>query len=131
MKILQNLCIFLKQYGERKSVIGNRDRDRENYLHNVFGFRAGCLSLQRKGEKKRELVKKEMQRDYPDIIQKLVLFLRAGFTIRKAMEKIADGYCEARKNIMRRKEVLMKKLFVLVKKCKEEYMKQKLMNVLG
>lgn len=57
----------------------------------------GVYPLQKEKEKKKqELVKKEMQRDYPDIIQKLVLFLRAGFTIRKAMEKIADGYLRSK-----------------------------------
>ena len=45
-----------------------------------------------------------MQRDYPDIIQKLASFLRAGFTIRKAMEKIADGICAAGKNIMKKEK---------------------------
>ena len=57
----------------------------------------GVYPLQKEKKKKQqELVRKEMQRDYPDIIQKLVLFLRAGFTIRKAMEKIADGYLRSR-----------------------------------
>lgn len=57
----------------------------------------GIYPLQKEKEKKKqELVRNEMQRDYPDIIQKLVLFLRAGFTIRKAMEKIADGYLRSR-----------------------------------
>lgn len=57
----------------------------------------GIYPLQKEKEKRqKELVRKEMQRDYPDIVQKLVLFLRAGFTIRKAMEKIADGYLRSR-----------------------------------
>ncbi len=57
----------------------------------------GVYPLQKEKEKKQqELVRKEMQRDYPDIVQKLVLFLRAGFTIRKALEKIADGYLRSR-----------------------------------
>ncbi len=57
----------------------------------------GIYPLQKEKEKKqKEFVRKEMQRDYPDIVQKLVLFLRAGFTIRKAMEKIADGYLHSK-----------------------------------
>lgn len=57
----------------------------------------GVYPLQKEKEKKQqELIRKEMQRDYPDIIQKLVLFLRAGFTIRKALEKIADGYLRSK-----------------------------------
>lgn len=57
----------------------------------------GVYPLQKEKEKKqKELTRKEMQRDYPDIIQKLVLFLRAGFTIRKALEKIAEGYLRSK-----------------------------------
>lgn len=57
----------------------------------------GVYPLQKEKEKKKqELMRKEMQRDYPDIIQKLVLFLRAGFTIRKALEKIAEGYLRSK-----------------------------------
>lgn len=57
----------------------------------------GVYPLQKEKEKKQqELIRKEMQRDYPDIIQKLVLFLRAGFTIRKALEKIVDGYLRSK-----------------------------------
>ena len=57
----------------------------------------GIFPLAREKEKQREeLRKKEMQRDYPDIVEKLVLFLRAGFSIRKAMEKLADGYLRNR-----------------------------------
>ena len=33
-----------------------------------------------------------MQKDYPDIIQKLILFLRAGLSIRMAMEKLSKDY---------------------------------------
>lgn len=57
----------------------------------------GIYPLQKEKEKRqKELVRKEMQRDYPDIVQKLVLFLRAGFTIQRAMEKIADGYLRSK-----------------------------------
>lgn len=57
----------------------------------------GVYPLQKEKEKQeQEFLRKEMQRDYPDIIQKLVLFLRAGFTIRKAIEKIAEGYLRSR-----------------------------------
>ena len=33
-----------------------------------------------------------MQRDYPDLVSKLLLFLHAGLTIRASLEKIADDY---------------------------------------
>lgn len=57
----------------------------------------GMFPLAKEKEKQREeLRKKEMQRDYPDIVEKLVLFLRAGFSIRKAMEKLADSYLRNR-----------------------------------
>ena len=77
----------------------------------------GVYPLQKeKDKKKQEFVKKEMQRDYPDIIQKLVLFLRAGFTIRKAMEKIADGYLRSKEKY----HVKERKAYEeIVRTCKE------------
>ena len=77
----------------------------------------GVYPLQKEKEKKkRELVKKEMQRDYPDIIQKLVLFLRAGFTIRKAMEKIADGYLRSKEKYHAKERSAYEEI---VRTCKE------------
>lgn len=77
----------------------------------------GVYPLQKeKDKKKQELVKKEMQRDYPDIIQKLVLFLRAGFTIRKAMEKIADGYLRSKEKYHAKERSAYEEI---VRTCKE------------
>lgn len=77
----------------------------------------GVYPLQKEKEKKKqELVKKEMQRDYPDIIQKLVLFLRAGFTIRKAMEKIADGYLRSKEKYHAKERSAYEEI---VRTCKE------------
>lgn len=57
----------------------------------LLGF--GIFPLKKERERqKEELRKKEMQRDYPDVLDKLVLFLQAGFSIRKAMEKLAIDY---------------------------------------
>ena len=57
----------------------------------------GAEPLAREKEKQKEEKKrKEMQADYPDIVEKLVLFLRAGFSIRRAMEKLATGYLRNR-----------------------------------
>lgn len=44
-----------------------------------------------------EARKKHMKRDYPDIVQKLVLYIGAGMTIRGAFQKIAGDY-EQKKN---------------------------------
>lgn len=53
----------------------------------------GIFPLQKEKEKqKAEKRKKQMQMDYPEMVEKLVLFLRAGFSIRKAIEKLAQGY---------------------------------------
>lgn len=77
----------------------------------------GVYPLQKEKKKKQqELVRKEMQRDYPDIIQKLVLFLRAGFTIRKAMEKIADGYLRSREKYHAKERSAYEEI---VRTCKE------------
>lgn len=77
----------------------------------------GVYPLQKeKAKKQQELVRKEMQRDYPDIVQKLVLFLRAGFTIRKAMEKIADGYLRSREKYHAKERSAYEEI---VRTCKE------------
>ena len=65
------------------------------FLSLILGL--GVKPLEKEKEKKKEeKKKKEMQADYPDIVEKLVLFLRAGFSIRKAMEKLAAGYLRNR-----------------------------------
>lgn len=61
-------------------------------IGSVF-FGLCIFPLQREKEKQREeKLKKEMEMDYPDIVEKLVLFLRAGFSIRKAIEKLCVSY---------------------------------------
>lgn len=53
----------------------------------------GIFPLKKEKEKQqKEKRMKEMQLDYPDIVEKLVLFLKAGFSIRKSMEKLASDY---------------------------------------
>lgn len=42
--------------------------------------------------KQQEQRKKQMQRDYPDIVHKLVLYAGAGMTVRGAFQKIAGDY---------------------------------------
>lgn len=56
---------------------------------------------ERQAEQKRFL---QMQKDYPDIVQKLILFLRAGLSIRMAVEKLAKDYLvrkEEEQNVIR------------------------------
>ena len=77
----------------------------------------GIFPLAKEKEKQREeLRKKEMQRDYPDIVEKLVLFLRAGFSIRKAMEKLAAGYLRNRDKYQLGERAAYEEV---VKTCKE------------
>lgn len=85
------------------------------FLSFVLGF--GVYPLQKEKEKKKqESTRKEMQKDYPDIIQKLVLFLRAGFTIRRAMEKIAEGYLRSREKYQMKERSAYEEI---VRTCKE------------
>ena len=57
-----------------------------------------------------------MQRDYPDIIQKMILYLKAGLSIRMSVEKLAADY-------MKRKEASLTETRwayeELVKTCRE------------
>lgn len=53
----------------------------------------GIFPLTKGKEKQAERKRfEQMQKDYPDIIQKLILFLRAGLSIRMAMEKLSKDY---------------------------------------
>lgn len=66
-------------------------------LSTVLGL--GIFPLIKEKEKQKEADRKqEMKRDYPDIVDRLVLFLRAGLNIRKSMEKLAADYLKMRKN---------------------------------
>lgn len=61
----------------------------------ALGF--GVLPLKKEKEKQqKEQRMREMQMDYPDIIEKLILFLKAGFSIRKSVEKLASNYMRNR-----------------------------------
>lgn len=53
----------------------------------------GIFPLAKEREKQAERKRsQQMQKDYPDIVQKLILFLRAGLSIRMAVEKLAKDY---------------------------------------
>ena len=50
-------------------------------------------ALQKQNEKKElEDRKKQMLKDYPDIINKLTLYLGAGMTVKRAWRKVTEGY---------------------------------------
>lgn len=58
----------------------------------------GVFPLKKEKEKEeREKRIRQLQADYPDVIQKLILFLKAGLSIRSSMEKLAFDYLQARK----------------------------------
>lgn len=63
----------------------------------LFGFLLLPLKQQKEQEKS-EKQKALMQRDYPDIVSKLLLFLHAGLTIRASLEKIAEDYQKSCQN---------------------------------
>lgn len=77
----------------------------------------GIFPLKKEKEKQQKEKKmKEMQLDYPDIVEKLVLFLRAGFSIQKSMEKLASNY------IRNKEKYHMKERYAyeeIVRTCKE------------
>lgn len=81
----------------------------------LLGF--GIFPLKKERERqKEELRKKEMQRDYPDVLDKLVLFLQAGFSIRKAMEKLAIDYQRNRQKYHMKERAAYEEI---VKTCRE------------
>ena len=81
----------------------------------LLGF--GIFPLKKERERqKEELRKKEMQRDYPDVLDKLVLFLQAAFSIRKAMEKLAIDYQRNRQKYHMKERAAYEEI---VKTCRE------------
>lgn len=81
----------------------------------LLGF--GIFPLKKERERqKEELRKKEMQRDYPDVLDKLVLFLQAGFSIRNAMEKLAIDYQRNRQKYHMKERAAYEEI---VKTCRE------------
>lgn len=81
----------------------------------LLGF--GIFPLKKERERqKEELRKKEMQRDYPGVLDKLVLFLQAGFSIRKAMEKLAIDYQRNRQKYHMKERAAYEEI---VKTCRE------------
>ena len=81
----------------------------------LLGF--GIFPLKKERERqKEELRKKEMQREYPDVLDKLVLFLQAGFSIRKAMEKLAIDYQRNRQKYHMKERAAYEEI---VKTCRE------------
>ena len=55
-------------------------------------------SVRKRSEERRDSRKKEMMLDYPVILNKLVLYLGAGMSMRMSFARIASDYLETRKN---------------------------------
>ena len=91
--------LLLPETIDGETVHYKKDKDHKGpmvcILSLILGFGAEPLARE-KEKQKEEKKRKEMQADYPDIVEKLVLFLRAGFSIRRAMEKLATGYLRNR-----------------------------------
>ncbi len=69
----------------------NRDSWVICLLSLVLGL--SIFPLAKEKEKQKQAKRsRQMLRDYPDIIQKLILFLKAGLSIRKSIERLADDY---------------------------------------
>lgn len=75
-------------------------RDRDSWIICLLSLLLGLgiFPLAKEKEKQAQALRsRQMQRDYPDIIQKLILFLKAGLSIRKSMEKLAADYLKRKK----------------------------------
>ncbi|EJW91412.1 hypothetical protein EVA_20481, partial [gut metagenome] len=95
----QGKKLLLPETIDGKEVVYEKEKDLKGpvicLLFSTLGL--GIVPLKKEQEKRREeRRRKQMQADYPDIVEKLVLFLRAGFSIRKAMERLASGYLRNR-----------------------------------
>lgn len=111
--------MYLPETYQGEAVYYRRTAGNTGYLVCVLsvllGF--GIFPLKKERERqKEELRKKEMQRDYPDVLDKLVLFLQAGFSIRKAMEKLAIDYQRNRQKYHMKERAAYEEI---VKTCRE------------
>ena len=82
-------------------------------------------------ETKKEALKekrKQMLIDYPEILNKFVLFLGAGMTVKSAWQKIISDYERTKK--MGRSGLRMKKWYTHSEKCRREVQKKNAMNIL-
>ena len=72
-----------------------RPFDNRGIVVTVMGVVIGILlyALKKQNEKKElEERKKQMLRDYPEIVNKLTLYLGAGMTVKRAWRKVTEGY---------------------------------------
>ncbi len=77
-----------------------RPFDRRGVVITGMSLLIGILlfALKKQNEKKEmEEKKKQMIRDYPEIINKLTLYLGAGMTVKRAWRKVTEGYMQERK----------------------------------
>lgn len=77
--------------------------DSSGYLLILVLFTAFMLYLGRRGELDRKLErrKKELLLDYPEVVNKLVLYMGAGMTIRNAFSKMGEDYRKQQKDRFR------------------------------
>lgn len=111
--------MYLPETYQGEAVHYRRTAGNTGYLVCVLSVLLGCGIFPLKKERERqkeELRKKEMQRDYPDVLDKLVLFLQAGFSIRKAMEKLAIDYQRNRQKYHMKERAAYEEI---VKTCRE------------
>lgn len=111
--------LYLPETYQGEPIYYHRIKENTGYLVCMLSFvlGIGIFPLKREREKKAaEQKKKEMQRDYPDILDRLVLFLRAGLSIRKAMERLASDYLKNRQKYHIRERAAYEEI---VKTCRE------------
>lgn len=82
-----------------KTITWNRKNDSRGYVILLLGMTAAvAVSMLKKQEekKKNEQERKQMVRDYPEIVSKIVLLLGAGMTVRNAWKKVVIDYAGQR-----------------------------------
>lgn len=111
--------LYLPQNINGVSLSYQKERSDKGLLVCICSFLLGLGIFPLKKEKEKQAKEKrmkEMQLDYPDIIEKMVLFLQAGFSIRKAMEKLASNYVKNREKYHAKEHAAYEEL---VRTCKE------------
>lgn len=80
-----------------RKVFWQKKRDPRGYYVLFFGMLLGAILVWRERQDQKETLQKrreQMERDYPDIVSKVVLLLTTGMTVKQVWKKIVQAYDE-------------------------------------
>ena len=104
-------------FGEK--VIFRRETEQRGLTLAVFGTILGCslpLLEKEKKKQKKQARENELREEYPELINRILLLLQAGLTVRGALERIAGDYSLTQKAGVERKRAVYEEV---LQTCRE------------